>query len=159
MLAILTTHPIQYQVPLWQALSKDGAVPFEVWYLSDHGARPGYDPQFGKSFSWDLDMLSGYPYRFIRTNKGARLGRFERLRLGEPLSKLFREKKVNAIWVQGWQVLAYWQAVRQAHRAGVEVWLRGESNDLAVTPVWKKPFKRLLLKQFFRRVDRFLYIG
>ena len=24
MLAILTTHPIQYQVPLWQALARDG---------------------------------------------------------------------------------------------------------------------------------------
>jgi len=27
MLAILTTHPIQYQVPLWQALARDGRVP------------------------------------------------------------------------------------------------------------------------------------
>ena len=36
MLIVLTTHPIQYQVPLWQALAKDGRVPFEVWYLTHH---------------------------------------------------------------------------------------------------------------------------
>ena len=65
MLAILSTHPIQYQVPLWQALARDGRVPFEVWYLTDHGSRQTRDPEFGKSFSWDLDTLSGYPYRFL----------------------------------------------------------------------------------------------
>ena len=36
-----------------------------------------------------------------------------------------------ALWIQGWNVAAYWQAVREARAAGVEVWLRGESNDLA----------------------------
>src|SRR5207244_10396805 len=51
------------------------------------------------------------------------------------------------------------QAVSEAKRAGVEVWLRGESNDLAPTPWWKRPVKRLFLGQLFSRVDRFLYIG
>ena len=76
MLAILGTHPVQYQVPLWQALAEDGSVPFEVWYLSDHGTRPAYDEQFGKTFAWDLDTLSGYPYRFIRSDKRLDVGRF-----------------------------------------------------------------------------------
>ncbi|HEY0302422.1 MAG TPA: hypothetical protein VGC36_13845 [Rhizomicrobium sp.] len=44
MLVILSTHPIQYQVPVWQALARDGRVPFEVWYLSDHGVRQSLDP-------------------------------------------------------------------------------------------------------------------
>ena len=35
MLAIVSTHPIQYQVPIWCALANDGRVPFEVWYLTD----------------------------------------------------------------------------------------------------------------------------
>jgi hypothetical protein len=83
MLAILTTHPIQYQVPLWQAIAKDGLVPFEVWYLSDHGTRVSYDEQFGKSFAWDIDTLSGYPYRFLRVNKDATVNRFGGLRLAE----------------------------------------------------------------------------
>src|SRR5438105_1577854 len=103
MLAILTTHPIQYQVPLWQALAKEGSVPFEVWYLSDHGTRPSYDEQFGKTFAWDLDTLSGYPYRFLRVNEGATVNRFGGLRLTESLKTLFREKGVSVLWVQGWQ--------------------------------------------------------
>lgn len=159
MLAILTTHPIQYQVPLWQALARDGAVPFEVWYFSDHGVRPSYDVQFGQSFSWDLDTLGGYPSRFLKTNRDANVARFNQVRLEEPLGQLMTEKKVSALWIQGWQVRAYWQAVWQAHAARVPVWLRGESNDLSPTPVWKKQAKRLLHKRLFSRVRNFLYIG
>jgi glycosyltransferase involved in cell wall biosynthesis len=159
MLAILTTHPIQYQVPLWQALAREASVPFEVWYLTDHGVAPSYDVQFGKSFSWDLDTLGGYPSRFLRVNADTDVTRFNRVRLAEPLAKLFREKNVRALWVQGWQVRAYWQAVWEAHARGIPVWLRGESNDLAPVSVWKKPVKRTLLGKFFNRVNEFLYIG
>jgi glycosyltransferase involved in cell wall biosynthesis len=159
MLAILSTHPIQYQVPLWQALAKDGRIPFEVWYLSDHGTRESFDTQFKKSFAWDLDMLSGYPSRFIKVNKNHDVARFSQLRLAEPLGGLMREKNVKALWIQGWQVAAYWQAVWQASAAGVPVWLRGESNDLAQATLWKEPIKRLALGQLFRRVKQFLFIG
>ena len=73
MLAILTTHLIQYQVPLWQALAKDGSVPFEVWYLSRHGIEPSADAEFKKSFTWDIDLPDGYPYQFLRTNKNPKI--------------------------------------------------------------------------------------
>ena len=159
MLAILTTHPIQYQVPLWQALAADGAIPFEVWYFSDHGVRASYDVQFGKSFKWDLDTLNGYPSRFLKINRDANVARFNQVRLEEPLGQLMREQRVKALWIQGWQVRAYWQAVWQAHAARVPVWLRGESNDLSPTPAWKKQAKRVMHKRLFSRVRDFLYIG
>lgn len=159
MLAILSTHPIQYQVPLWQALAKEGSVPFEVWYLTDHGVEPSYDRQFGKSFAWDLDVLSGYTHRFLKVNNSTNVSSFSKLRLAERLRPLLREREVSALWLQGWQVWAYWQAASQAHAAGVPVWLRGETNDLATTPLWKKPLKKMLLGQFFKRVEKFLYIG
>jgi glycosyltransferase involved in cell wall biosynthesis len=159
MLAILTTHPIQYQVPLWKALAKDGSVPFEVWYMSDHATRPSFDSGFKQTFGWDLDMLEGYPSRFLKTNHNHDVSRFSRLRLTEPLGDLLRQKKVKALWIQGWQVAAYWQAVWQANQAGIPVWLRGESNDLAVTSPLKKPLKRIALGKLFIRVSEFLYIG
>lgn len=159
MLAILTTHPIQYQVPLWQALARDANVPFEVWYLTDHGTSVSFDSGFGRSFSWDLDTLSGYPYRFIRVNDHPDVSRFRGVRLRESLAGLLEEHRVRVLWVNGWQVQAYWEAVWQAHALGISVWLRGESNDLRPVPAWKAPVKRNLLKQLFRRVDEFLYIG
>lgn len=159
MLAILTTHPIQYQVPLWQELAEEGSVPFEVWYLTDHGTKVTYDPQFGKSFAWDIDTLKGYPYRFIKVNENPKVNQFRKLWIKEDFSKLLAEKKVTALWVQGWQVLAYWQAAWITHKAGIPVWIRGESNDLKPPIGWKEPIKRFLLGQLFKRVDHFLYIG
>jgi glycosyltransferase involved in cell wall biosynthesis len=158
-LAILTTHPIQYQVPLWQALARDGRVPFEVWYLSKHAAEVSRDRDFGKSFAWDLDMLAGYPHQFLDVNPGAAPNDFWKCRLRESLASRMRNAGVKALWIQGWQVAAYWQAVWAAKKSGAEVWLRGESNDLAPTTIWKRAIKCVVLGQLFRRVDRFLYIG
>lgn len=159
MLAILTTHPIQYQVPIWQALAREGRVPFEVWYLTNHGTQPSLDRGFGKTFSWDIDTLSGYPHQFMETEDGATPDAIWKCRLRERLRVRLRQAGVKALWIQGWQVAAYWQAVREAKAAGVEVWLRGESNDLSSTQMWKRPVKRLALGYLFGRIDRFLYIG
>jgi len=164
MLAILTTHPIQYQVPLWRALALDGRVPFEVWYLCDHAVRATHDPEVGKSFAWELGQgsLEGYAHRFLKINKRWSLhpSEFFGIRLRESLVPLLREKGVTALWIQGWQKYAYWQAVVQAKRAGVEVWLRGETNDLAPEgPALKRWAKRARMRWLFSRVDRFLCIG
>ncbi len=159
MLAILTTHPIQYQVPLWQALARDGRVPFEVWYLTHHAVRQSHDSEFKKSFAWDLDLLHGYPHRSLRVPDGATPTTFARCRITEPLVPLLRDRGVRAVWIQGWQVAAYWQMAWAARRASCQLWLRGESNDLAPTIRWKEPIKRLLLGRLFSRVDAFLCIG
>ncbi len=159
MLAILTTHPIQYQVPLWQELARDGRVPFEVWYWTRHAAAKSHDAGFGEAFAWDIDMLSGYPHRFLTVAEGATPNSFWKCRACEPLAERIRAAEVKAIWVQGWQVAGYWQAVYAGKKTATEIWLRGESNDLAPTPFWKRGIKRILLNQLFKRVDHFLYIG
>jgi glycosyltransferase involved in cell wall biosynthesis len=156
MLAILTTHPIQYQVPLWQRLAADGRVPFEVWYLSEHASRSSRDIEFGREFAWDIDMLKGYPYRILKTPAGATPNTFWRSRITESVPKLFAETRTKVLWVNGWQVAAYWQATWAAHRAGVQVWMRGESNSMAPTALWKRVTKRALLGHLFNRVDHFL---
>jgi len=159
MLAILSTHPIQYQVPLWQALARDGKVPFEVWYLSNHAATQSFDSEFKRAFAWDLNMLEGYPFQFLETNTNPDVARFTKLRLLAPLSEQLRKKRVKALWIQGWQVAAYWQAAWQAYAARIPVWLRGESNDLAQVALWKRPIKRLAMRELFTRITHFLYIG
>lgn len=159
MLAILTTHPIQYQVPLWKALARDGRVPFEVWYLTDRHTRASHDEEFGKTFAWDLEMLEGYPYRFIDAAPGASPASFWQCRITEDLASRLKQAGAKALWIQGWQVAAYWQAAFLAERARVALWLRAESNELKRVPRWKQLAKRWLLGQYFRRVDHFLCIG
>ncbi|MCB1276971.1 glycosyltransferase family 4 protein, partial [Prosthecobacter sp.] len=159
MLIILTTHPIQYQVPIWQALARDGRVPFEVWYLTDHGAKAAQDVEFGNKFAWDIDMLSGYPHQILKAPRDVHPASFWKCRAAESLTARLRDCGAKALWIQGWQVAGYWQAVFAARRAGVKLWLRGESNDLAPTVGWKKHLKQFVLGWLFRQVDAFLCIG
>lgn len=159
MLAILSTHPIQYQMPLWRELADRGEVPYEVWFLSDQGYRHSFDRGFRRAFSWDIDMLAGYPHRFLPTRPPkADLDRFWGARIGS-LDSLFRQQGVRALLVNGWYPQAYWQAAFQAHRAGIPVLLRGETNDLRQESWWKEIVKRPLLNLFFQRVSVFLTVG
>lgn len=159
MLIALTTHPIQMQVPLWRALHDDGRVPFEVWYMTDHAARPGPDVEFGKHFAWDVDMLSGYRYRILEAAADAHPASFWKCRLREDLGKRLDSRGATVLWIQGWQVAGYWQAAMAARKSGVRLWIRGESNDLSRTALWKRWMKRLLLGWLFEPVDCFFYIG
>ena len=159
MLVILTSHPIQYQAPMWRALAQDGRVPFEVWFLTDHAVRPTHDREFGKSFAWDRDLLAGYSYRFLPVRAGWQLDRFRGIHVTEPWSKLFKEHGVTRLWVEGWRFSENWAAVFAARGAGVEVWMRGETNDLRPRAGGKEIIRRVLLARLFARVSSFLCIG
>lgn len=158
MLAILATHPIQYQVPLWRALARDGSVPFEVWYLSRHGTTVSRDAGFGESFEWDIDLISGYPHRFLSPSADD-VASFIGVRLPREARTLLRGSNVTAVLVNGWNVAAYWQAIRTARKLGMPVWMRGESNDLGTRPFLRGEARRAMHRWLFRACDEFLYIG
>lgn len=66
-LGILAFQPIQYQAPLYQLLARRAAVELDVLYLSDRGHRPETDSKFGVTVAWDIDLMSGYSHRFLKS--------------------------------------------------------------------------------------------
>ena len=127
--------------------------------MSDQGLEARFDPGFGTLVSWDIDLLGGYECEFLDTYRNPRLDSFLSLRLKRGFDRALHHIRAEALWIQGWQVAAYWQAVFEARRANTEIWLRGETNARSSTSGPGRSFKRWLLGQLFRRVDRFLYIG
>src|SRR5262245_35297739 len=127
--------------------------------MSDQGLEARLDPGFGKSISWDIDLLGGYESEFIDTFRGARPDSFWWLRLKRGFGDALRRMGADVLWIQGWQVAAYWQAVFEVRQAGIEVWLRGDTNARSNAGRIGWQFRRRLLREFFRRVDRFLYVG
>jgi len=66
-LAILTSHPIQYQTPLFQLLAKQPEIDLTVYFCWDFGvSEPTYDSGFGKEIKWDISLLEGYKYKFLK---------------------------------------------------------------------------------------------
>jgi glycosyltransferase involved in cell wall biosynthesis len=158
-LAILTTHPIQYQVPIWKELAIRDTLRFKVFYMSDQGLEARFDPGFGKSLSWDIDLLGGYKCEFLDTYRGSRFDSFWSLRLKRGFGRALRRMGAEVLWIQGWQKAAYWQAVFEARKIGTKVWVRGETNARSNASGTGRQLKRRLLRELFGRVDRFLCIG
>ncbi|HKB56920.1 MAG TPA: glycosyltransferase family 4 protein [Lacunisphaera sp.] len=158
MLAIITSHPIQYQAPLWRELARAG-VKFEVWFLTRHAVEASFDREFGRTFAWDVKLLEGYPHRFLPVEEGWRLDRFLGIKLRADWADEFRQHGVTHVWVEGWRFAEFWRAVQAARACGLQVWLRGESHHLAPESGWRRFLKRQALGRLFRRVDRFLCIG
>ncbi len=65
-LAIITTHPIQYNAPLFKLLSKRNNISIKVFYTWGEAVlQKKYDPGFGKTIEWDIPLLEGYEYTFV----------------------------------------------------------------------------------------------
>ncbi len=160
MLAVLTTHPIQYQIPVWRKLAQRGNVPVKVYYMSDQGLAARHDPGFGRAVAWDIDALSGYDHAFLPdVRTGAQQSSFWWLRLRQHFAEQAKREGARVLWIQGWQVAAYWQAVWQAERAGLETWLRADTNLRSTGHGPLAPLKRRVLQRLLKRIDSFLYVG
>src|SRR5215472_17241616 len=65
MLAVVGTHPVQYHAPVYRALERDFGVPVTAIYGSDFSVAGYRDAEFGATFAWDTDLLSGYTPVFL----------------------------------------------------------------------------------------------
>ncbi|MFN7941383.1 MAG: glycosyltransferase family 4 protein [Thermoanaerobaculia bacterium] len=153
-LAIVTTHPIQYQVPWFRALAARREIELTVgfaWLPDAESQGVG----FGVPFHWDVPLTDGYRWeRLPLANRSPRLGPFFGLRLREVASWL-RAGRFEALLVTGWNSFCLVQAAREAKRLGLRVMVRGDSSDVAPRAAWKK----LLHRRFLSMYDAFLTVG
>jgi len=167
-LAIFTSHPIQYQAPLFRALADSGRVEPTVFFGSRHGVDVSLDSGFGTAFRWDVPLLEGYAHAFLpNTARTPDVSRFRGVRLSG-VGDLLHRHRPDALLVLGWQTLGHVQMIRAAWNAGVPVILRGESTlqrfatsgwrNVARRAVWV-PARQRLYAAAFRRVGAFLVIG
>ncbi len=130
-LLIATTHPIQYQAPLFRALASCPELDLEVLFLTlPDAAQQGEG--FGVAFDWDVPLLEGYRWRLAASTRGAGLGRgFRGLRLRHPGRELLGgDRAPDAVLITGWQVEGLLQLFLASRRLHLPILLRGDSGDL-----------------------------
>src|SRR2546425_4757453 len=64
-LVVIETHPVQYRTPVYRTLQQRYGVPVTVIYGSDFSVAGYHDCEFGNTFAWDGDLLSGYRSVFL----------------------------------------------------------------------------------------------
>ena len=64
-LAIISTHPIQYNVPWFRRLAAQEGVEVCVFYTWHADEKAKYDPHFDREIAWDIPLLNGYDYHLV----------------------------------------------------------------------------------------------
>ena len=153
-LAFVTSHPIQYQVPIFRDLASRDDVDFQVLFamLPDAAAQGA---GFGVEFEWDIPLLEGYRHRVLE-NVSPNPGVTHYGGCDTPgIVDILRSEKIDAVVVNGWVVKTCLQTLRACKKLGIPCIVRGEANHLRPRPWWK----RVLQRQLIRRYDAYLPIG
>lgn len=110
---------------------------------------------FGRAFSWDTDLLSGYRWEHLRNNASSpSLNNFFGTRLKSIGNKL-KALSPSMVLVTGWHQLSLVQVAVASKKAGIPCLVRGESNNLKPRGIHLRILHRLFLKLF----SGYLYIG
>jgi glycosyltransferase involved in cell wall biosynthesis len=156
-IAIITSHPVQYNAPLFRRLSSIDDVIVKVYYTAgkDHF---GDDVGFARQIEWDIPLLDGYDYEFLMNDaKRPGLGKFRGIRNPEILDHVDHFKP-DVILVYGWSYSSHLKAMRY-YSGKIPVWFRGDSTLLDERPGLKQTFRRKFLKWVYQYVDKVLYVG
>jgi glycosyltransferase involved in cell wall biosynthesis len=158
-LAILATHPVQYQAPWFARLAREPDLELTVYYghrptAEEHGAAG-----FGVAFQWDRPLLEGYRAVFLRNAaRHPSLTRFSGVDLPEAAA-VFSRDAFDAVLVMGWHFLGAWQAFRACWRSGLPVLVRGDSHLHTKRSALKRLVKRVLHRRFVPRFAACLAVG
>src|SRR6185312_10311608 len=109
-IALVATHPIQYQVPWFQELARRPEVDLRVYFalLPDAGQQ---GTGFGLPFQWDIPLLEGYAWEALpNTRARPRLDRF--FGSSTPaIAQRLREFRPSAVIITGWNAAPLLQAL------------------------------------------------
>lgn len=157
--AIVTTHPIQYNAPLFRFLAADERLQVKVFYTwSQSKIGMKYDPEFKRKIDWDIPLLEGYEYEFI-DNTARKPGSHHFWGIVNPgLSKKIQQWEPDIVIVYGWSFYSHLTLLRKLH-SKVLLGFRGDSHLVGRTPGLKRWLKDRLLKWVYKHVDLAYFVG
>src|SRR5665213_974016 len=115
-LAIITTHPIQYYAPVFRLLHQRQKVDIKVFYTWGEDVSAGkYDPGFNKKIVWDVPLLEGYPYEWVK-NSAKDPGTHHFMGIVNPdLIGQITAWQPDKVLVYGWGFYSHLKAVSYTH--------------------------------------------
>lgn len=156
-LAIIASHPIQYHSPWYRKLAT--YVDLHVFYAHRASAKDQARAGFGVPFEWDIDLLGGYAHSWL-PNRARRPGAERFFGCNTPSIRTeLRAQRFDAVLVNGWNLLCYWQAVLAARSRHLPVMVRGDSHLLTPRSRFRRGIKRLGYPRLLSAFDAFLSVG
>lgn len=154
---VVTTHPIQYQAPLFRKLARDLdlTVLFMMKLTSEGQAVAG----FGVNFDWDVPLLEGYEHVFAENNaKDPSPDRRNGIVL-QGHDSLLKKLNPDVIVILGWFPKGYLQITKWAERNATPIVCRGESNLISSRSIMGRMAKEAYFRWLFPKFTTFAVIG
>lgn len=144
-LAIVATHPIQYYVPIYRALTAMGKIDVRVFY----GKIPSPQEQgrdFNTAFQWDIDLQSGYAFQDDAAGS-------------KELFEGIEQRRWTAVMVHGWDAPLYRNVLLRAWWNEVPILVRGDSHLQTTRADWKRWVKLPLYRRLLTKFSACLAVG
>jgi len=157
-LAIITTHPIQYNAPLFRLLSERKIIDLKVFYTWGQSKDEVYDAKFGIIRSWDIPLTKGYEHEFVHnSSKQPDSNRFWGI-VNPRLQQKIKAWQPDAVLVYRWSVYSHFKLMQQLG-GSPKLFFRGDSHLKNKKKGASLFFKTMILKFIFRKVDKAFYVG
>jgi len=158
-LLAIASHPIQYFVPIYRELTSSGCLETHVAYCRQFGIQQTYDRQFGQHIQWDVNLLEGYEYTFLRSVSPIK-NTFNPLHAINPgvIGKVLSQADV--IWINGVIYPSNWLAIAAAKAKRIPILMRSEMHPNSLNGKGiKSCLKRSFYRNAFKFIDRAMAIG
>jgi glycosyltransferase involved in cell wall biosynthesis len=157
-LAIVASHVIQYQAPLFQRLAASGEVDLTVFYCDSAGSEVYEDRDMKTTLAWDIPLLSGYHYR--RLHNSSPLGSLNGWGVVNfDLPGRLIKGRFDAVVFMGWGVVTYWLGFAACLYRRLPFFLYGDSNDIPPGHSIRQRLRDRVIRALFARAAGFLVSG
>lgn len=146
---------------MFRRLAEEPGLNLRAYYYCRQGLDRSFDPQFGRTFKWDLPLLQGYEAVFLKNlSPTPGFHFFGFINVG--IFRVFQQRQIDVALITSWSYLSDWLVVLAAIWTRTPLWLRCENplNQERFKARWKRWLKRIILARLlFPRVSAFLSIG
>ncbi len=156
-LAIVASHPVQYQAPFFRRLAERADL--TVFFCQRHEPALERTAGYGEGFSWDVPLTDGYRHEWL-LNVAPRpsVDRFSGCDTPD-IADRFAGRAFDACIVQGWYLKSYAQAILACRRYKVPVLLRGDSQLSTTRSAMKRAVKYWPYRILLNSVAGHLVVG
>lgn len=146
-LAIVASHPIQYQVPIFRTLDARSDVDLRVHF--GHLPDPGQQGEdFGQRFAWDVPLLEGYRFDVFAQGLDSMRDVTGMLRAFRTLRETWIADCPDFVVHTGWHHPAMFPALAAARSLRLPCLLRCEANLFPARGLFQRLWHRLILRHY-----------
>lgn len=157
-LAILASHPIVYQAPVYREIARRGAVELLVFFGDDYGVKPRPSGWGIDAFTWAGGLTEGYPHVFLRNLAPRPHPSSFAGKINPGLLPALLRYRPDAALLTGYASVYHLQSALFCASLGCRTLYFSDASQIPDTTPRGRA-KRAFLSLFYPRMDAFLAIG